>query len=287
MKKHLLSWVGGTFFIGAIATLSILSSCKKDNNNVTSPPAPPNSIRVVNNAKYGKILTDSAGRTLYFFSNDPNGTSTCTAGCLVAWPVFYKAAPTMDTGLTKTDFSSFTRTDGAQQLTYKGWPLYYYQTDSAVGDVKGEGIGNVWFVAKPDYSVMYAKTQLVGNDGANYDSTYKAGTGKTLYLTDDYGRTLYAFSPDKSRKNNYTKSDFSNDATWPIYQVSPQGIPSSINRTLFDTIHVFGKVQMTFKGWPLYYFGPDNKVRGSTKGVSVPTPGVWPVINQYSAAAPL
>lgn len=276
---------GGTLFIVGIIAISTFS-CKKDNNSTAS--ALPNNVRVVNNAKYGKILTDSAGRTLYSFANDPNGTSTCTGGCAVTWPAFYKANPTTDTGLNKADISSFTRSDGPQQLTYKGWPLYYYQLDSVAGDVKGEGIGNVWFVAKPDYSVMYAKTQLVGNDGVNYDSTYKANTGKTLYLTDDFGRTLYAFAPDKFKKNNYTKSDFSNDATWPIYQVGPaQGIPSSISRALFDTIHVFGKVQLTFKGWPLYYFGPDNKVRGSTKGVSVPTPGVWPVINQFSATAPL
>lgn len=287
MKKQLMFPWGGTFFMGVTIAAISVTSCKKDNNS-DNKPAPPNSIRVVNNAKYGKILTDSAGRTLYFFSNDPNGTSTCTGGCAVSWPVFYKPNPTMDTAVKGADFSSFTRTDGTQQLSYKGWPLYYYQSDSALGDVKGEGIGNVWFVAKPDYTVMCAKTQLVGNDGVNYDSTYKAATGKTLYLTDDYGRTLYAFSPDKSRKNTFTKSDFSNDGAWPVYQAGPlQSGPSVINPALFDTIHVFGRVQLTFKGWPLYYFGTDNKQRGSTKGVSVPSPGVWRVLDQFSAAAPL
>ncbi|MBS1567782.1 MAG: hypothetical protein JST39_25585 [Bacteroidetes bacterium] len=286
MKKQPLSLAGGTLLLGAIAAAAILVSCSKDKTSNTPPP--PNNIRVVVDTKYGKILTDSAGRTLYSFANDPNGTSTCAGTCAVTWPAFYKANMTIDTGLNKTDFGSFTRSDGTQQLTYKGWPLYYYATDSIQGHVKGEGIGNVWFVAKPDYSVMCAKTQLVGNDGQNYDSTYKVATGKTLYLTDDYGRTLYAFSPDHARKNTYTKSDFSNDATWPIYQVGPaQGIPSTVNRTLFDTIHVFGKVQLTFKGWPLYYFGPDSKTRGVTKGVSVPTPGVWPVLNQFSPSAPL
>ena len=276
-----------TFWIGSLFAMGALFSCKKSNND-TSKPAPPNNIRVVTTAKYGKILTDSAGVTLYFFSNDPNGTSTCTGGCATSWPAYYKANPTLDTGLNSTDLSSFTRSDGPQQLSYKGWPLYYYAPDSSVaGNIKGEGVGGVWFVAKPDYSVMLAKTQLVGNDGISYDSTYKAATGKTLYLTDDYGRTLYTFSPDKFKKNNFTKSDFTNDPTWPIYQVSAQSVPSIIDHSLFDTIHVFGRVQLTFKGWPMYYFGTDNKQRGSTKGVSVPTPGFWPVIDQFKATAPL
>ncbi|MFW5805897.1 MAG: fasciclin domain-containing protein, partial [Bacteroidales bacterium] len=46
---------------------------------------------------------------------------------------------------------------------------------------------------------------------------------------------------------------------------------------LFDTINVYGRTQMTYNGWPLYYFGSDDAMRGSTKGVSVPSPGVWPV----------
>jgi predicted lipoprotein with Yx(FWY)xxD motif len=225
---------------------------------------------------------------LYFFSNDAGATSTCTGGCIVTWPVFSTNNLTTDADLDKSDFSSILRTDGAKQLTYKGWPLYYYQPDSLKpGVFKGDAVGNVWFVAKPDYTIMIAKGQLVGNDGVNYDSTYKAGTQKYAYFTDDFGRTLYSFTPDKNRKNNYTKSDFSNDATWPIYQVSPLNVPSIVNKALLDTIHVFGKVQLTFKGWPLYHFGPDNSVRGSTKGVSVPTPGVWPVMNQFSPTAPL
>jgi predicted lipoprotein with Yx(FWY)xxD motif len=34
------------------------------------------------------------------------------------------------------------------QITYKGAPLYYFISDAASGDVKGQGVGNVWFAAK-------------------------------------------------------------------------------------------------------------------------------------------
>ena len=39
-----------------------------------------------------------------------------------------------------------TRTDGTVQVTYNGWPLYYYVKDKAPGDVTGQDVGGVWYV---------------------------------------------------------------------------------------------------------------------------------------------
>ncbi len=72
-------------------------------------------------------------------------------------------------------FSFITRSDGSKQTTYKGWPLYTYSEILHSGQTSGDGIENIWFVAKPDYTVMLANNQLVGNDGKQYDSTYKPG----------------------------------------------------------------------------------------------------------------
>jgi uncharacterized protein YgiB involved in biofilm formation len=49
--------------------------------------------------------------------------------------------------LASSDFSSFTRTDGIKQATYKGRPLYFYNADTKPGDTKGQGVNNVWFIA--------------------------------------------------------------------------------------------------------------------------------------------
>jgi predicted lipoprotein with Yx(FWY)xxD motif len=261
-------------------------SCKKDNSG-TINNTPGAKIRLTS-TRLGKVLSDSSGRTLYLFSDDADSNSTCTGGCLITWPVFYEGNLTLDTGLNASDFGTIHRNDGSLQTTYKGWPLYYFQNDHKAGDVNGEGIENIWFAAKTDYTVMYVKDQLKGLDGVNYDSTYHPGNGQTLYLTDDKGRTLYTFSPDHFKKNTYTKSDFSNNGFWPIFEMSQvNSIPSTIDRSQFDTIHVFGKVQLTFKGWPLYYFSGDHGERGSNKGISSPRPGLWPVRNQFSPTAPL
>ncbi|MFT3826674.1 MAG: hypothetical protein QM731_22320 [Chitinophagaceae bacterium] len=272
-----------TYLVAGIAiamTLGIIA-CHK------SSDTPVMDVQLKSSAQYGQVLTDSAGRTLYFFSLDANGSSGCTGGCLTVWPVFYKATLRLSAGLNSSDFGTITRSDGKPQTTYKGWPLYYYQNDVNAGDINGEAVNNVWFVAKPDYTVMLANIQLVGQNGVQYNSQLQPGQGVTQYITDAWGHTLYSFSPDKFKKNTFTKSDFSNNTVWPIDTIqSVQYMPSILSKADFDTAIVFGKVQITYKGWPLYYYGKDSSVRGNTRGVSVPSPGVWPIVNKSSTVAP-
>ncbi|WP_342648508.1 hypothetical protein [Mucilaginibacter sp. CSA2-8R] len=273
----------------AVVLIACFSSCKKDNSATdTNTPAPVTGVKLSSSTNFGNIITDNNGRSLYFFAIDANGTSGCTDGCAVVWQAFYKENPSIGTGLTATDFGVTTRADGSKQTTYKGWPLYYYQNDAKSGDVNGDKVNNTWFVAKADYTVMLANTQLVGQNGTQYNSQMQAGQGITQFITDANGRTLYAFSPDKFNKNTFTKSDFSNNAVWPVYEMATvQSIPSILDKTQFGVIDVFGKKQLTYKGWPMYYFGNDQMVRGSTKGVSVPQPGVWPIANSSTGVAPV
>lgn len=264
-----------------VAAALFCASCK---NSDDTPPAETFDVAVAKTA-LGDILTGADGKTLYFFTKDVAGTSVCDGNCLAAWPLYYKETLKLGAGLSTADFTTITRADGTKQTAYKGWPLYYYKNDAAAGKTDGDKVGGVWYVARPHFTVMLATGQLKGNDGKNYTSTYTEGTGETTYLVDSLGHTLYAFAPDKKNKNTYTKSDFSNNATWPLAEYDAKSIPSSLNSADFGTITVFGRKQLTYKGWPLYYFGPDGSVRGATKGVSVPTPGKWPVVNQNSAAA--
>ena len=267
-----------------LMSLLVLISCKKDDDETTTPVT--YDVMLKENATVGKILTDSKGMTLYYFSKDTKDNSVCLDGCKDAWPIFYKENLNLGNGLNKEDFATITRTDGSMQTTYKGWPLYYFASDNAADEIKGEGVKDVWFVAKPNYTVMYAKAQLVGDDGENYKGDYTLGAEETFYLTNARGKTLYAFDKDENGKNNFTKSDFSNNAIWPIVEVSAvDKVPSILQESDFGIIDVFGRKQLTYKGWPLYYFGKDA-ARGDNKGVSVPKPGVWPIVNVATTVAP-
>ncbi|RPJ24976.1 MAG: hypothetical protein EHM33_16055 [Chloroflexi bacterium] len=101
---------------------------------------------------FGPALVDAEGRTLYLFTNDiqNSGTSACTADCLAAWPpLLSQGAPVAGTGADATLLSTITRDDGTIQVTYNGWPLYYYADDTAPGDAMGQGMNSVWFLVSP------------------------------------------------------------------------------------------------------------------------------------------
>lgn len=245
-----------------------------------------NDIQLVENSTYGKILTDGSGKTLYFFSKDTKNNSVCIDGCLDSWPVFYDENLVVGEGLDIQDFSVITRSDGKKQTTYKGWPLYYYYGDAISGDTKGNGVNSIWYVAKPDYTLMYAKSQLVGHDGNHYKSDYTLGDEETFYITNFSGRTMYTFKNDLNGDNNFTLSDFSNNNVWPIVEISSiDKLPSILMSSDFGVIDVYGRKQLTYKGWPLYYFGQDVE-RGDNKGISYPSPGVWPIANVFTPTAP-
>jgi len=243
-------------------------------------------IKLTASKTLGNVITDTYGRTLYFFTRDANGNSLCTGGCLNNWPVFYSESKEFGDGLNKSDFGVIDRGAGVMQSTYKGWPLYYYAKDTIPGLTLGEGVIGKWFVAKPDYTIMITDNQLTGLNGIKYKGDYTPGDEVIQYFTDGKGLTLYTWKNDKFNINKFTKDDFSNNVVWPVYEESRIVIPSVLNKADFGLTSIYGRNQLTFKGWPLYYFGQDMKIRGNNKGVSVPSPAVWPVAVNNMAMAP-
>jgi predicted lipoprotein with Yx(FWY)xxD motif len=100
----------------------------------------------------GQIVVDGAGMTLYMFDKDTQGgDSTCYDQCASAWPpLLTKGTPTAGAGVDASALGTVKRTDGTVQVTYHGWPLYHWAQDTAAGDVKGEGVNNVWWVLGAD-----------------------------------------------------------------------------------------------------------------------------------------
>lgn len=286
-------------FVAVIATGFVFTRCENKTEVIVDPIVDPIVIKLATSATLGSYLTDKDGNTLYFFSSDANGANNCTGGCITAWPVFNVNGlmqAQLGTGLDMADFNSITSANG-NQVTYKGWPLYYYAPAGireASGKTTGEGVGGVWFVAKPDYTIMIAKLQLTGKDLKTYvvspANVYSEGLGATTYFTDAMGRTLYSFFRDSTNNNNFTKADFSNNGVWPLYETDKVVVPSVLDKTLFGSIMVFGHKQLTYKGWPMYYYGPDvdatGKYRGYNKGVYGPLPVTWPIFFKDYPASP-
>ena len=106
-----------------------------------------NQLTVVD-SEYGGILADADGNVLYLFTPDEQGESTCYDDCEANWPVFNGPAWS-GAGIDGDLVTLAERTDGTKQLSYNGWPLYYFANDAAPGDTNGQGAGDVWYVVTP------------------------------------------------------------------------------------------------------------------------------------------
>ena len=91
------------------------------------------------------VLTNAKGFTLYSFAPDTPTASKCYGSCAAYWPPV--------TGTTAAGqglpgkVATIKRTDGTEQLTYNGHPLYTYIGDSAPGQAKGNNLnlnGGLW-----------------------------------------------------------------------------------------------------------------------------------------------
>jgi len=102
----------------------------------------------------GTIVTGPDGRSVYLFEKDQGTTSSCFGACAAAWPpVTTTGTPTASGQAQAAQLGTTHRSDGPDQVTYAGHPLYYFVGDRAPGDVRGEGLKNFgagWYVLMPN-----------------------------------------------------------------------------------------------------------------------------------------
>ena len=97
----------------------------------------------------GDIIVEDEGKTVYAFTPDSAGTSTCYDKCAENWPPLLAedgATLTAGTGLDASKLTTVDRTDGTKQIKYGDWPLYYFAGDAKAGDTNGQGVGTKWYV---------------------------------------------------------------------------------------------------------------------------------------------
>jgi predicted lipoprotein with Yx(FWY)xxD motif len=105
------------------------------------------------------ILVDHRGFSLYLFRQDSRNKPTCYDDaqyhCSKAWrPLRTSGAPHAGHGVTASLLGTATRTDGADQVTYNGHPLYTdagaaanaLKADTKPGDLNGQAFLDIWFV---------------------------------------------------------------------------------------------------------------------------------------------
>jgi predicted lipoprotein with Yx(FWY)xxD motif len=144
-----------SYVIAATAVLAALGGCANSSpgsSGAAAPKVADGTVLTVGDTKFGDVLVDGKGMTVYYYTPDtPNsGKSACTGDCLAAWPPVHADSkdPKVD-GVT-AKVGTIMGNDGKLQVTVAGHPVYLYAGDAAPGDVKGQGIGNIWWVVEKD-----------------------------------------------------------------------------------------------------------------------------------------
>ncbi|MGH9234264.1 MAG: SCO0930 family lipoprotein [Acidimicrobiales bacterium] len=272
----------------AAATMVLTAACAGDDDDTaTAPPADAAAEGAGDAAAQaiaarsgdsalGEILVGENGLTLYGFTNDTEGTSTCTGTCAEAWPPVlvspdWSVGPGLDSGI----FSTIRREDGSEQLMAGRWPLYYYSGDSAAGDLNGQGSGEVWYAVALDATLIKdAAPAGVGADPAAAVSAQVADSPLGQILVDGEGNTLYGFTNDADGVPTCT-ADCA--GTWPAHLI--EGDPAlgeGLDPAVFTVVDgAEGGTQLKAGKWPLYRFSGDSApgdVNGQGSG------GVWFVV---------
>lgn len=224
-------------------------------------------LAVAVNAELGKLVTDSAGRTLYRFDSDTAEPpkSNCDGDCATAWPPVSASDVSAGDGVDKSLLGEVTRTDGTKQLTIGGWPAYYYAKDAKAGDIAGQGVGNKWFALAPDGK----KAKVADLPGLSVRKDPNLGN----IVVDKNGMTVYRFLKDKAWPKPVSNCTGACLEKWPV--VAPvefndtKDIPEKgyMNFTRPD-----GARQQTLNCSPIYTFSGD-KEPGDINGQGVG--GTW------------
>jgi predicted lipoprotein with Yx(FWY)xxD motif len=249
-----------TFLLAAgFVLMMLVSACGGTTSTGSTPTTTPStptaaaSTAVIQTAqatvdgKTETILTDAHGMTLYYFTPDSPTKLACTGKCAIAWPPLLSkgsSTPTSTTSLPGT--LSVLKDANGNQVEYSGYLLYTFIKDSAPGQVTGQGVEKVWYVATPDLSSYVIRTAKATVDG-------KAET----ILTDAQGMTLYYYTPDAPTKLACSGECaqawpplLSKGSGTPLIEAPLSGKPSTLNDANGN--------QVEYNSHLLYTFVKDN-----------------------------
>ncbi|WP_372667877.1 SCO0930 family lipoprotein [Amycolatopsis kentuckyensis] len=134
----------------------------------------------------GEAIVDQNGMTLYLFQKDTKKakTSACNGDCAKTWPPVLSNGKVELQGIDSKLLGSIKRTDGTEQVTIGGWPVYTFSKDLKPGDANGMGVNGTWFVIEPNGCKVGTTPSSTANQAPAADSgagSTNSGSGGTTY----------------------------------------------------------------------------------------------------------
>jgi len=173
----------------------LLAACSSSNKSTTSgatnpPPTTASgsgapTVSAANVHGVGTVLVDGNNRTLYVLVGEKGGKVTCTssANCTGIWPPMVLPAgtnqATAGSGVQASLLGTAMSPSGDTRVTYNGWPLYTFSSDTAPGQAKGQGLKDVygqWWVLSPSGDPIMTGSSSGSSGGSSSGSSTPATT---------------------------------------------------------------------------------------------------------------
>jgi predicted lipoprotein with Yx(FWY)xxD motif len=146
------------------AVVLVIAGCGGSSKSSTTAPATAG-VKISSNTLpgLGSVLVNAQGRTLYTFAPDKAKKVTCVSACAAVWPPALLPGgqkPVAAAPVKQSLLASDPDPAGGQVITYAGWPLYTYVTDTAPGQSTGQALklnGGLWYVISPSGKVITKK----------------------------------------------------------------------------------------------------------------------------------
>ena len=110
-------------------------------------------LTVVRLPRYGRVLANARGDTLYLLHGAGGAQVSCEGSCLSLWPplVVGPSVRTVRAGPGALGKLGLVPRAGGRQVTYNGYRLYTYAGDTGPGQSNGEGVvsfGGTWYLVR-------------------------------------------------------------------------------------------------------------------------------------------
>ena len=108
-------------------------------------------VDVAKTSALGTVLVGSNGHTLYRYTVDGKNINRCSnvPACKTYWPALLVKAgtrPTVGTGASAKLVGTIDAGHGMRQVTYAGFPLYFFAGDKKAGQTNGQEFQEKWYV---------------------------------------------------------------------------------------------------------------------------------------------
>ena len=134
-------------------------------------------IDVVKTGSLGTVLVAANGHTLYRYTVDGKNVNRCSnvPACNAYWPALLVKTgtkPTVGSGVSAKLVGTISAGHGMRQVTYDGYPLYFFSGDKTAGQTNGQGFEKTWYVVGTNGAlVLHAVNATATTGGTTTDSS--------------------------------------------------------------------------------------------------------------------